>query len=76
MRIDRLLLLLLWVFLASTGSALAQGASVVGVVTDQTKGILPGVTVTATNLETGVQSSAVSDHTGAYRLQLPPGTYR
>ena len=31
----------------------AQEASVIGMVTDDTKAILPGVTVTATNLETG-----------------------
>jgi hypothetical protein len=75
-RFHRLLLVALSVFLASAGSARAQGASVVGTVTDQTKALLPGATVTAINLETGVQTAAVSDQSGAYRLQLPPGTYR
>src|SRR5882672_907769 len=34
-------------------SAFAQDASLVGTITDETKAVLPGVTVTATNLETG-----------------------
>lgn len=75
-RFHRPLLVAVLVFVASAGIARAQGASVVGTVTDQTKGLLPGATITATNLETGVQVSALSDQRGAYRLQLPPGTYK
>jgi Carboxypeptidase regulatory-like domain len=76
-RVPRLLLPALWVVLATADSALAQSASLIGTVTDQTKAVLPGATVTATNLETGVQSVAVSAPSGDYRiLQLPPGMYR
>ena len=38
--------------------------------------VLPGATITATGLETGVQTIAVSDGRGEYRLKLAPGTYK
>ena len=44
----------LGILLAST-CALAQEASVVGTVTDESKGVLPGVTVTAVDVQTGRQ---------------------
>jgi hypothetical protein len=57
--------------------AAAQDATVSGVVTDDTKAALPGVTVTATSLETGRISTAVTDERGEYRLRgLPPGRYK
>ena len=57
--------------------ALAQEATVTGVVTDDTKGALPGVTITATSLETGRVATAVTDERGEYRLRaLPPGRYK
>ena len=40
------------VLFMGAASASAQEASLVGTVTDETKAVLPGVTVTATNLET------------------------
>lgn len=62
--------------IAAAPNAWAQQASIGGVITDSTKAVLPGVTVTATNLDTGVPSVAVTDVAGAYRLpQLPPGRY-
>src|SRR5882724_6147723 len=57
-------------------SAVAQDASVIGSVTDDTRSVLPGATITATGLETGVQTVAVTDGNGQYRLRLPPGTYK
>jgi hypothetical protein len=57
--------------------AYAQDASMNGTVADETKSVLPGATVTATNLQTGGQSTAVTDERGSYRLlRLPPGTYK
>jgi hypothetical protein len=54
-----------------------QDASMAGIVTDETKAVLPGATVTATNLETGTQSSSVTDEHGQYRLlRLLPGKYK
>jgi len=54
-----------------------QNASIVGTVSDEGGGLLPGVTVTATSaaLQTSEQS-VVTDERGQYRLtQLPIGTY-
>ena len=68
MRVHRLLLLGFFVFLAAAGSAVAQSASIIGTVTDQTKAVLPGATITATNLETGAQATAVSSQSGEFRL--------
>jgi hypothetical protein len=58
-------------------SAFAQDASVIGNVADETKAVLPGVTISATNLDTGGQSTTISDDRGDYRLlKLPPGRYK
>src|SRR5437867_7138486 len=62
-----------------TASAAAQvsTATVNGVVTDESRAVLPGATVTATDLQTGRTYTAVTDDRGAYQLVfLPPGTYR
>jgi len=58
-------------------TAFAQDASIVGKVTDQSGGILPGVTVTATSPSLQVPSvSAITDVNGEYRISpLPIGTY-
>jgi hypothetical protein len=65
---------MLWL---GSGTAAAQEASILGIVTDESKAVLPGVTVAATSLETGRVFSAVSDDRGEYRLRgLPPGRYK
>src|SRR5687768_2368910 len=52
-----------------------QRASIEGTVTDSSGAALPGATVEARS-EAGGTASAVSDGTGAFRLQaLPPGRY-
>jgi hypothetical protein len=57
--------------------AFAQDASIVGTVTDESKAVVPGVTVTAVELATGAQAVSVSDQHGEYRLlQLAPGRYK
>src|SRR5581483_8004205 len=68
---------LISLFIASLAvPAFAQDASLSGTVTDDTKAVLAGATITATSLETGVQTVAVADATGQYRLRLPAGTYK
>lgn len=63
-----------------TTSALAQAvstASITGSVRDESGGVLPGVTVTATQTATGLTRTAVTDSTGGYTLpSLPVGPYR
>src|SRR5260370_1350290 len=51
--------------------------SILGVVKDSSGGVLDGVQVVATNLETGLSRTVSSDPTGQYRLlALPIGHYR
>jgi hypothetical protein len=64
--------------LALSAPAAAQSvAGIIGVVSDSSAAILPGVTVTATGPALQVPSIvAVTDAKGEYRLSpLPPGTY-
>ncbi|HUV12139.1 MAG TPA: carboxypeptidase-like regulatory domain-containing protein, partial [Acidobacteriota bacterium] len=58
------------------GQSQAMTADLLGVVRDQTQAVMPGTTVTASNTETGLVRTAISDDSGNYRiLLLPPGTY-
>jgi carboxypeptidase family protein len=62
--------------LALPAGAQTTGGSIVGVVTDAQGGVLPGVTLTARNAETGMVRTAVTEPDGKYRLAgLPPGRY-
>ena len=72
---------ILWVlvtaiFLALPPSVYAQEATVTGTITDSTGGVLPGVTVTAINDESGNTFVAVTDTAGTFRLPLRIGLYR
>jgi len=52
-------------------------AEIAGVVTDNTGAVVPGATVTAHNLDTGFERTAVSGDGGRYALlSLPPGPYK
>ena len=56
--------------------AQGTGASITGVITDAQGGVLPGVTLTARNIETGIIRTSVTETDGQYRLvALPPGRY-
>lgn len=60
----------------SAGPTRAQStySTIVGVISDDQGGVLPGVTVTATSEETGFTRSAVTNERGFYRIgNLPPG---
>jgi hypothetical protein len=55
----------------------AANGSIEGTVTDSSGGVLPGVTVTVTSLDTGLERSMVTNEKGLYRAPLLPlGTYR
>src|SRR5687768_7828431 len=58
-------------------SALAQSAGTIqGVVTDNTGGVIPGVQVVVTNIETGIQSTSLTNEIGFYTVPaLNPGRY-
>jgi len=53
-----------------------SNAVITGIVTDAQSGVLPGVTITLTNAETGVVRTIVTEENGRYRLGgIPPGRY-
>ena len=55
-------------------SAQVSNAVVTGIVADAQGGILPGVTITVTNAESGVVRTIVTEENGRYRLGgIPPG---
>src|SRR5438552_17554845 len=60
------------------GSLRAQStAQVSGTVKDQTGAVLPGVEVTATQTDTALKRTVLTDETGSYILpNLPVGPYR
>src|SRR5205823_796125 len=63
--------------LGLTTAVFAQNASVTGSVSDSAGGLIPGVEVAATNINTGVVSMTISNETGAYNFaSLQPGTYK
>jgi hypothetical protein len=69
-------LLVVGTIIALPALAHAQEASVNGIVTDSTGGVLPGVTITALHQATGNTFVAVTDERGAYRLPVRIGAYR
>jgi hypothetical protein len=72
----RLRFALLCTLLFLPSALYAQDATVIGTVKDTTEAVLPGVTVTALNLESGNTFVDVSDGSGNYRLALRPGLYK
>ncbi len=60
-----------------TGLAQDPRGAIAGTVTDPSDAVIPGVTVRATNKDTGVSASAVSNAAGGYHIPfLLPGPYR
>jgi hypothetical protein len=54
-----------------------QNATVEGTVVDESQGVLPGATVTATEINSGVQVVGIVETDGRYRLtNVAPGRYR
>jgi hypothetical protein len=77
--LDEKFLLSLAVLALVAGTARAQGraeGSITGTVSDETKAVLPGVTVTAVNPATGFTREAVTDAEGKFNLvALQPAPY-
>src|SRR3954447_8770276 len=69
-----LFVLLLPAFAAAQAGSTAQ---IAGTVKDEQGGVLPGGTITATQTNTSLTRTAVSDDTGGYVIpNLPVGPYR
>lgn len=62
--------------LASSAAAQGTNATISGTVTDDQGGVLPGVTLTVRNVDTGTSRSVVTEADGQYRVPaLLPGRY-
>jgi len=73
------LLALIAVFftLAPNASAQVDRATLSGVVRDTGGGVVPGATVTVTNVATNVESHQTTTETGGYQMvNLVPGRYQ
>src|SRR5438034_1750402 len=77
LKISAVLLWLLVCCAPAAAQSTAANGSIEGTITDASGGVLPGVTVTVTNVETGAERSVVTNELGLYRAPLLPlGTYR
>src|SRR5947208_10212532 len=71
-----LVVVLLLLALATTKYSQTTFASITGSVTDATGAVVSGATVTATNVETNIKTTAQSNEDGNYTIaQLKEGTY-
>ena len=65
-----------FVLLLGAARLQAQDATVIGTIVDESEAVLPGVTVTVTDLATGRQFFNVTGNEGEYRLVgVPAGRY-
>src|SRR5262245_57763063 len=70
-------IVLMAVLLAAAVAWAQATAELAGRVTDESGAVLPGVTVTATQTDTGFTRTVVTDETGAWVMpNLPIGPYR
>src|SRR4029077_17570166 len=76
-RVGRLVVLGFLFVLPSAALAQLSTGQITGRVTDQSGAVLPGVTVTATQTDTGQARTVVTDASGTYVVpNLPTGPYR
>jgi carboxypeptidase family protein len=62
---------------AVTSFAQTSNSTIGGTVGDFTGALIPGVTVTAANIQTGIVNNTLTNESGAYQFaSLQPGTYK
>src|SRR2546425_13083486 len=67
----------LLLFMIAAESSAQVSASIGGTVSDPTGALIPGVEVTATNVNTGIYTTQLTNEAGAYQIpSVQPGTYR
>src|SRR5947207_3900763 len=72
-RVSLVVVVLALISLAATATAQTTNGVISGIISDAQGGVLPGVTVTGRNIETGITRSVVTESDGRYRLAaLPP----
>jgi hypothetical protein len=62
-------------FLLLSAQAFGQSASLSGTVTDASKAVLSGATITAANTQTSVKTAITTNNAGVYNMSIPPGSY-
>ena len=68
---------LLCCVLVSNAFGQTTNASIGGTVADSSGAFIPGVTITATNTQTGIVSTTLTNESGAYQFpSIQPGTYK
>src|SRR5262245_57655 len=76
-RILGILTLLCAVLAATNGFAQTGSGQVGGIVQDSSRALIPGVTLTLTNIATGVSSAQISNEAGTYNFaSVQPGSYK
>jgi hypothetical protein len=77
LRIITAVLIALAMALPAAAQSTAINGTIEGTITDEQGAVLPGVTVTVTNVDTGDTRAVVTNESGLYRAPLLPlGTYR
>lgn len=77
LRVMSALMLALALAVPAAAQSTAANGSIEGTAVDSSGGVLPGVTVTVTNVDTGTQRVVVTNAAGLFRAPLLPlGTYR
>src|SRR6266849_8057240 len=57
--------------------AAAQNSTIQGIVTDESKAVMPGVQISVANVATGVGATALTNSSGFYSVPfLTPGAYK
>jgi hypothetical protein len=60
-----------------TATAFGQNSGVSGTVADPSGALVPGVTVTSTNTQTGISNTSITNESGTYNfVSLQPGIYK
>src|SRR6266446_2062655 len=68
--------LLVWMVFCANAFAQSTNATLGGTVQDATGAVIPGVTITATNTQTGIVNTVLTNESGAYQFaSLQPGVY-
>ena len=76
-RVPLLVAILLSIAMGINAQSQANTGNIEGRITDPNAASVPNVTVTATNLATGLQKNAQTNDEGVYRIVfLPPGAYK
>ena len=71
-----LIIVLVSMGLSSVTVAQSPQATISGIVTDPSGGVIPGVSVTAVSLSTGLRTAVITNDQGFFVLtQLPIGSY-